>query len=146
MLKLSKLKPVTVAVMDVLDPTTGDPTGATITFMSPEHPRAKEEALAYEREKRAAERARNRAGAGATAVDDPAVERDRLYARITFMTLEWEGFADDDGAPIAVSRARETYESYPWLFAQALRFTGDMRNFIPRSASSSSSSPAPTSA
>lgn len=141
MLKLSKFKPVTTATMEVLDPLTGSPTGATITFMSPEHPQAKEEQWAHERSRR--EAARKRAAAGP---EDPESESDRVLYRMAFLTVKWDGFADDDGTPMSIDRVRETYEGYPWLLTQALRFVGEQRNFIPGSSIGSSSMPAPASA
>jgi|JI10StandDraft_1071094.scaffolds.fasta_scaffold169162_4 hypothetical protein len=143
MLKRSTIRDAHQAVMQVLDPETGKPTGATITLMSPEHPRAKQEAAGFERRRRQEARSR-----GGRPVDDPEAEMARLFERLTFMTLDWAGFVDDAGAPLECSaeQVRSWYEGVAWLRNQVLRFIADQANFIERSASSSSSTPAPISA
>lgn len=142
MFKLSLIRDAHTAVMPVLDPGTGEPTGATITLMSPEHPQARAQAMEVERARRA--RAQKLRGAP----EDPEGDRARLFDRLVIMTVAWEGFADDDGAPIPCTptKVREAYENVAWLRDQVLGFVADTRNFISRSASGSSPTPASTSA
>lgn len=142
MFKLSQIRDAQTAVMQVLDPGTGDPTGATITIMSPEHPKARAQSIEVERARRA------RASKLRGAPEDPEGDRTRLFERLVLMTVAWSGFADDDGVPIACTpeAVRTVYEDYAWIRDQVLSFVVDSRNFIVRSASSSSTTPAQPSA
>lgn len=144
-MKLSSIKLADTGVLNVINPDTGEPAGATITLMSPEHPKARAQAMQAERARRAAAARVKR-----QAPEDPETQRERFLDRLAYMTIGWSGFEEDDGSPMVHSeeRAREIYgnPAFAWVRDQVIEFIGDRENFIVRSATTSSPSRALTSA
>lgn len=143
MFKLYSIRDADSAVIAVLDPETKKPTGATITLAGPEHEKSRALSLAQERKMR-----KGIEKSGRIQLDDPEVEADRLIDELVAVTLAWDGFADDEGKPIAFTaeNVRAAYVGVPWLRRQMMEARRDSGNFIKRSASSSSTTPAPVSA
>jgi hypothetical protein len=109
----------------------------------PEHEKSRALALANDR--------RIRKGiekAGKLVLEDPEVEQERALDELVAATLDWDGFAEDDGKPIPCTsdNVRKAYLQLPWLRAQVIEARRDRANFIRRSGTNSSPSPAAPSA
>lgn len=131
MFKVYSVRDADSAVVEVLDPETKVPTGATITLAGPEHEKSKALALATDRRFR-----KGLEKAGRVTLDDPEVERERLLNELVATTLGWSGFANDDGTPLpfTADNVRDVYSKVPWLRLQMLEARRDRGNFITRSA------------
>lgn len=132
MFKLSSVRDADSAVIPVLDPETKVPTGATITLAGPEHEKAKALGFAEDRRLR-----KSIEKTGKLVFDDPEVEAGRVVDLLVACTLGWDGFAGDDGLPLAFTaeNVRAAYVGVPWLRKQMLDARRDTANFIKRSAS-----------
>jgi hypothetical protein len=137
MFKLLQTKDLGEARIDIAFD--GKPTGAWIKIAGPEHQRSREATAEFDRQRRVY----RKKYPGRELVDDNVESRKATIDLMLARTLDWGGFADDDGRPLEFNEqnVREAYE-LRWLRSQVLTAMGDEENFTPRSASSSSTSPA----
>lgn len=122
------------ATIDVLNPETKAPTGATVTLAGPDHPTSRAIVLSTQRRiRKALEKT------GRLTLDDPEVEEASRLDELVARTLGWEGFSDDDGKamPCTPESARAVYSGCRWLRLQLMGAMNDSANFIRVSAPSS---------
>lgn len=133
MFDLSSVEEVGTADIQILHPVTGEPTGAIVTVMGPEHPERRKIQFALQRRLRAAF-----AKKGRLDVSDPEEEAAEDNERLASFTVGWEGIARD-GKPLEFSRqaAIDLYSrpEAAWLKRQVQAGLGNIENFIRTSGS-----------
>lgn len=116
----------------------GEPTGATVVLMGPEHPRRKE--IEFAIQKRARAKLVSAMSRGRNAIDqaDPEEEDEQQTDMLAKCTVGWSGFAAEDGRPLefSITAARKLYSTpkLRWLRNQLVEALGDRERFIKRSA------------
>ena len=121
------------ASVEILNPQTKRPTGATITLAGPDHPKARSIALTAQRRVR-----KQLEKTGRLTLDDPEVEEDSRLEELVARTIGWTGIADDGGKemPCTAENARKLYAGVTWLRLQLMEAMNDRGNFIRASAAS----------
>lgn len=116
----------------------GEPTGAVVSLMGPEHPRRKEIEFAIQKRARAKLVAAMSRGRGAAAEADPEEEDEQQTDMLAKCTVGWTGFAGEDGKALefSIAAARKLYATpkLRWLRNQLVEALGDRERFIKRSA------------
>lgn len=104
-------------VVEILDPVTGEATGATITICGPDS--------------RHARKARREALRAALAASDDPDELDLATAMLARCVIAWKGVQrGGKDLECTVENAETVFRRFPWIETQCDRKASDRRNFI----------------
>ncbi len=122
----------------IRNPQSGEPTGAVVTLMGPEHPRRKELEFAIAKQARAKLVSAMTRGRNAVDQADPEEEDAQQTEMLAKCTVGWRGLADEAGKPLEFSKeaARQLFTNPKrrWLRDQLVAALADRDRFIRRSA------------
>ena len=125
-LDISTITELGEAEVSIKHPTTGAPTGATVTLAGPEHPKRKQLIFSRTRKLRAKFQK-----TGKVQLDDPEDEETDGVAYLAACTLGWKGIAEKGVAvPYSMQAAIDLYTRVGWLRTQVAAALDEKENFI----------------
>lgn len=131
--KINSIKDAQTADIELKNPETGAPLGATITLMGPEHPTRKGLEFARQRELR-----KGLQKTGKVQLGDPVEDEEDAINELVAITTGWTGITNDDDVaiPFSAGAARDLYnqEGLGWLRAQLFTAKNERERFIKSSA------------
>ena len=111
------------AVMELLDPLTDEPTGATITLLGYDSAKAKE--IIH---KNSNKRMKKRSSISAENIEANGLDL------VVALTVSWKDI-DEKGKPLKCTpeNVKKVYEDYGWIRDQVDTYIGDRANFLTKS-------------
>ena len=126
LLDIATISELGEAEVEIKHPTTGAPTGASVTLAGPEHPKRKQ--LIFTRTRRLRAKFQK---TGKLQLDDPEDEEQDGVAYLAACTLGWKGIAENGKAiPFTPQAATDLYARIGWLRAQVGAALEEKENFI----------------